>query len=137
MQITLLPLPSGTPIPLTGTRPTEGIAGGVIQHGRLIEQLAKIRAEESEFRPRKNIAHNLSFSITREHADEGVAALYYLMHAQSLPDLCKVEFRIERFNGSIAAIVFLNKAIVTGAQGDWDGVSTTFNYTIQGGKFTT
>lgn len=137
MQITIRPLTLGSPIRLTGNRPTEGISGGVIQHGRIVEQIAKIRAEASTFRSRRNLAHSLTFSIFREHSDEGAAGLYWLTHAQSLPDECNVDFEVVRYNGTLAARLTLANAIVTASQGDWAGVSTTFNYTVQGGKFTT
>lgn len=137
MQIILQPLPSGTPIPLTGTKPSEGIAGGMLAHSRLVETIARIRAEAMQFRPRKNIAHELTFTITREHPDEGAAGLYWLTHAQSLPESCNVLFRVQRFNGFIAADVSLADAIVMARQGDWLGCSTTFNYSITGGIMTT
>jgi hypothetical protein len=137
MQIILQPLPSGTPIPLTGTKPTEGVSGGAISHSRIMEAIARIRADSMRYRPRQNAAHQITFAINREHDSEGAAALYWLTHAQSLPDSCDVRFRVQRFSGDIFAEVLLEDAIVTAQAGEWAGCSTTFNYQILGGKFST
>ena len=136
MQITIQPLPSGTPILLTGLRPSEGVSGGVLQHTRLVEQIARIRAEAAQFRDRQNMANALAFSITREHATVGDAGLYWLTHAQSLPAACRVIFRVQQSSGSTFAEVSMQEAIVVASAGDWQGCATTFNYTIQGGKIT-
>jgi hypothetical protein len=137
LQITIQPLPTGSPIQITGTKAVEGVSGGVLTHARLAEQIARIRAESVRFRDRRNISNTLAFSISREHATVGDAGLYWLTHAQSLPAACNVTFRVLQAGGSTFAEVTLPDAIVHASQGDWQGCSTTFNYTIQGGKFNT
>jgi hypothetical protein len=135
MQVILQPLPSGTQIPLTGPKPTESVSGFVLQHARLVEQIARVRADAAKFRSRRNRSHSLQFAIHREHADEGIAALFCMTHAQSLPDACNVIFRVQRFNGVVAAELRLTEAIVIANQGDWQGCATTFTYTVHGGQF--
>lgn len=136
MQVILQPLPSGTPIPLTGDKPSEGVSGGVITPSKLIEEINRIRAKEKKYRDRENLSHTVEFSVFREHADEARCQVYVLTHAQSLPASVDAIFRIQRFSGITAGEFRLNNAVVAAQLGEWNGVSTTFRYQIHGGLFT-
>lgn len=135
MKIVLQLPDSNSEIQLTGDKPEEGISGGVLTHNRLQEQIARVRAESMTHRDRGNKSNTLSFSITREFSTPGLAGLYWLQHADSLPGTATVVFRSEEPGGLLAGETRLPNATILGSRGEWDGCSCTYNYQIQGGAF--
>ena len=93
-----------------------------------------LRAEQVEPIDRKNLRHEFSFPVWREHASLASAGVFYVDHPGQVCGVGKLIFEAD-IDGQIVRREARGSVKISDS--DWEGVSTTHTYAVVCGAITT
>lgn len=112
----------------------ESPAGFRVVPARAIQQIDYVRAQFGTQFARGNLRHEISFTITRLHADLRAAALYAMDHGQSLPTTETLEIYSDG-SGGVSGRRWYRDAVLARAElVQLVGITTIWAYAFLAGE---
>ena len=121
--------PGAKPVELAGEG-AKGVNGFTLGNQRIVQLQDFTRALSGDAVARGGRRSNLSFSVTRQHADLREAELFVLLHGEELPPEGLLTIQCQGYNGSRTTRYLL--AVLNTDEGSYHGCSSTFRYQLTG-----